>query len=329
VTKISIVIPVFNAEKTIALLCNSLIALYSGKYALQIILVNDCSRDGTDAICRQLHDVHPSVITYIRFARNFGEHNAVMAGLRQVDGDYCVFMDDDLQNPPEEVDKLIVEIQGGYDAVYTSYDTKRDSIFRNMGSAFNDRIANLVLKKPPALYLSSFKVINRFLVNEIVRYDGPDPYIDGIILRSTENLGSVSVTHRERSYGSSGYTLRKLISLWGSMVMNYSVFPMRLAGIIGAVLILYAAGYAIHKAYDDINRTGTLSEFETLMSANMFFRGLLLVAISVMGEYVGRIYMAVSKDPQYVVREILSLRKKASRIDCLDDARKKDGRTQH
>ncbi|MBA4373282.1 MAG: glycosyltransferase [Thermodesulfovibrio sp.] len=304
--KVSILIPVYNAENTIALLCGSLLSLYSRNYDLEIILVNDYSSDDTDSICRKLHSDHPGIITYVVLPRNFGEHNALMAGLNYVSGDYCVMMDDDLQNPPEEVGKLIEEIQKGYDVVYTYYPSKKDSLFRRAGSRFNDSIATLLLRKPKNLYLSSFKVINRFLVSEIIKHDNPNPYIDGIIVRTTSSIGTVSVLHRERSYSSSGYTMAKLVSLWGNMVVSFSLFPLRLAGIAGTLLIIFALVYGLYKTYDTYNVSSELTDFETLMSANLFFRGLVLLAISILGEYVGRIYQLLHKDPQFVIREVLT-----------------------
>src|SRR3990172_1655548 len=211
--KISVLIPVFNAENTIEYLCRTLIGLYADRFRLEIILVNDYSRDRSDEICRKLHEDYKETITYIRLSRNFGEHNALMAGLNHVTGDYCVMMDDDLQTPPEEVGKLIDEILKGYDVVYTFYVSKKDSFFRKLGSGFNDKIANIILKKPKGLYLSSFKVMNRFLVHEITKHTGPEPYLDGIILRTTDNIGKVQVEHRKRAYDRSGYTLAKLVSV--------------------------------------------------------------------------------------------------------------------
>lgn len=323
--KVSILIPVFNAEQTIGRLCMSLIHLYAAKYILNIILVNDCSRDGSDAVCRDLCARYPETITYIKLSKNFGEHNALLAGMHHVSCDYCVMMDDDLQNPPEEVEKLIDEIRTGYDVVYARYLAREDNIFRKMGSAFHNKVANVTLGKPASLYLSSFKVINQFLVDEIAKYDGTDPYIDGIILRSTGNIGTVTVTHHERPYGSSQYTLGKLVSLWGSMVINFSMFPFRMIGMSGFLVLVFGLTYGAYKAIDDINTYGTLTEYETIMSVNMVFRGIGMLAISVLGEYVGRIYLSANKKPQFVIREIVPARKKDGTAENVITFRTRDG----
>lgn len=323
-TRLSIVIPVYNAEQTIESLCKTLIALYGEQYALEIILVNDYSRDSSDVVCRRLHGEFGRIIRYIRLARNFGEHNAVMAGLNFVTGDFCVTMDDDFQNPPEEIATLLQEIGKGYDVVYTHYGTKNDSLLRNLGSRFNDAMANLVLKKPADLYLSSFKIMNRFAVEQIVKYPGPDPYIDGIILRITASIGKVQVRHSQREHGRSGYTLGKLVSLWGNMIVSFSLIPLRFLGITGLLMTVYGV----------LVGTGTLvdmalpmledpSDIEIMRASSAFFRGVQLLATSIVGEYVGRIYLLTRQDPQYIIRESLPHRGQLFIRPAVDDAKER------
>ncbi len=302
--RLSIVIPVYNAERTIESLCKTLLDLYGSLFHLELVLVNDNSQDSTHLICSRLHENHPATITYVRLARNFGEHCAVMAGLNQATGDLCVIMDDDFQNPPEEVANLVEEIRKGYDVVYSHYAVKRDNLFRNLGSYLNDKMANVILKKPADLYLSSFKIMNRFLVDEIIKYTGPDPYIDAIILRTTSNIGTIEVRHDRRRHGQSGYTFRKLISLWGNMMVSCSLIPLRILGVIGVIMTLAGAYMAGNTLIDEIFTIyPDPTEYETLMSVSILTRGFLLLSFSVVGEYVGRIYLALNSDPQYVIRE--------------------------
>jgi undecaprenyl-phosphate 4-deoxy-4-formamido-L-arabinose transferase len=321
---LSIVIPVYNAERTIEQLCNTLITLYANKYPLEIVLVNDNSSDRTDILCRSLHENQPEIITYIRLARNFSEHNAVMAGLNNAKGEYCAIMDDDFQNPPEEIATLLDEILKGYDVVYSQYLQKNDSLFRNMGSVVNDKMANLILKKPAELYLSSFKIMNRFLVNEIIRYTGPDPYIDAIIMRCTANIGRVNVRHNARLQGRSGYTLKKLVSLWGNMILSYSLIPLRMLGFIGLLMTIIGVfvGGAALLDYLLPSRVDP-TEYETLTAVTSFFRGFQLLAISIVGEYVGRIYLSLNSDPQFVIREMFQARKRAEIRSILEAKEKR------
>ena len=307
-TYTSIVIPVYNAEKTISNLCRELMQLLAVDNSLQIVLVNDCSHDGTDAVCKRLQTEFPDTITYARLSRNFGEHNAVMAGLNHTRGDYVVIMDDDFQNPPEEVPKLLAEIQKGFDVVYCQYPTKRDSLLRNLVSYLNGTMARVILSKPANLYLSSFKAMNRFLVNELITYKTPNPYLDAIILRITRNIGTVEVRHDKRLAGRSGYTLKKLTALWGNMIVSYSLIPLRILAVIGLILTLMGiysvANMQIRNLLPELT---DFSDLEELASVAMFFRGFQLLATGILGEYVGRIYLKLNQEPQFIVRELIEV----------------------
>jgi undecaprenyl-phosphate 4-deoxy-4-formamido-L-arabinose transferase len=306
-TSLSVVIPVYNAEKTIADLCRTLMTTLAGDYRLEIVLINDCSDDGTDAICKALQAEHPQTIAYARLSRNFGEHNAVMAGLNQARGDYIVIMDDDFQNPPEEVPRLVAEIQKGFDVVYCDYPEKKDGFFRNLGSYLNGSMARVILDKPANLYLSSFKAMNRFLVNEVITYKNPRPYLDAIILRITRSIGTIEVRHDQRRAGSSGYTFRKLVALWGDMIVSYSLIPLRVVAILGVILTLLGCYSMAEMLIQNLNPSlHDPSDLEELTSVTMFFRGFQLFATGIVGEYVGRIYLKLNQEPQYIIREKLS-----------------------
>ena len=302
---ISIVIPVYNAEKTIADLCRKLILLLESDCHLQIVLINDCSHDGTDLVCKALLVEFPSVITYARLSRNFGEHNAVMAGLNHVRGEYIIIMDDDFQNPPEEVPRLLEEIRKGYDVVYCQYPKKNDSLFRNIGSFLNGTMSRIVLDKPANLYLSSFKAMNRFLVDEVVKRKIPSPYIDAIILRITRNIGTVKVRHDQRRAGRSGYTLKKLAELWGNMLVSYSLIPLRLLTFTGFLLTFLGLYAVADMALRDMHLLlANISAGNRHASVTMFFRGIQLLATGIVGEYVGRIYQTLHQEPQFIIREM-------------------------
>jgi undecaprenyl-phosphate 4-deoxy-4-formamido-L-arabinose transferase len=306
-TTLSIVIPVYNAEKTIGDLCRALMSHLASDYRLEIVLINDFSRDGTDAACKRLQAEFPETITYARLSRNFGEHNAVMAGLNEARGDFVVIMDDDFQNPPEEVSRLVAEIQKGFDVVYSQYPEKRDSLFRNLGSYLNGSMARVILNKPANLYLSSFKAMNRFLVDELITYKTPTPYLDAIILRITRNIGTVEVRHDRRLAGNSGYTLKKLTALWGDMIVSYSLVPLRVLAVTGFVLTLLGVYAVADMVIGSIHPLMTdPTDLEEFTSVTMFFRGFQLFATGVVGEYVGRIYLKLNQEPQFIIREKLS-----------------------
>ena len=234
--KTSIVIPVYNGTLSIARLVDELIAQISPVFHIEIVLVNDCSPDNSEEVCIDITKKYLDYVSFYSLAMNVGEHNTVMAGLNKATGDYAIIIDDDFQNPVSEVKKVISYMSShDFDVVYTWYKVKKHSFFRNMGSLFNDRIANMMLKKPRNLYLSSFKIINRFLIDEVIKYNLPYPYIDGLILRSTSNIGRVEVIHNIRERGKSNYNLHKLISLWMNMFTNFSILPLRISIFIGFI----------------------------------------------------------------------------------------------
>jgi glycosyltransferase involved in cell wall biosynthesis len=246
---LSIVIPVYNGARSIADLVRALehLSIAGGH---EIVLVNDGSADDSLAVCHALFDKARVPVTLVNLARNHGEHNAVMAGLRYATGAHVITMDDDLQNPPEEVERLLAYSQrSGKEVVYTYYDDKRHAAWRNLASRFTNRVAEFVLDKPRGMYLSSFRCMSAFVVREITRYEGPFPYVDGLILQVTQDIDRLLVAHLPRTAGHSNDTLRRLLRLWMSMFVNFSVMPLRISTLAGLVLsVLGAIGGAMAMA---------------------------------------------------------------------------------
>lgn len=301
---LSIVIPVYNGAETVGPLVDRLIEVL-GRDGLEIVLVNDGSPDHSDTVCRSIRQRHPGQVVYVELSRNFGEHNAVMAGLRHTTKDHVVIMDDDFQNPPEEVRRLADHARRhDYDVVYTRYPRKEHAWYRNLGSRFNDRVATVLLQKPSGLYLSSFKCLNRFTVREVLRYSGPYPYVDGLILRCTRRIGTIQVRHDPRTVGRSNYTLRKLVALWLNMFVNFSVLPLRLstfAGFaFGALGVLLGMAVVVEKLLRPETPIGWASILVTLLT----FSGVQLVMLGVVGEYLGRFFLSGNQTPQFVVRDV-------------------------
>lgn len=301
---ISIIIPVFNSEHTIGPLVTKLIAELPDVFDIEIILVNDHSTDGSDLACIELYKKYRDKVKYYQLAKNVGEHNAVMAGLNQMSGEYAVIMDDDFQNPVSEVLKLIqFGLENEYDVVYTWYEKKQHSFLRNIGSSFNNFVANIMLKKPKDLYLSSFKLLNRYLVNEIIKYDSPYPYIDGLILRTTSNIGKIEVKHNKRLEGRSNYTIVKLIKLWLNMFTNFSILPLRTAIITGFIFALFGIILGFVSFLEKLKNPGLPLGYASLIVAISVFSGIQLIAIGMLGEYLGRMFLSQNKKPQYSIRK--------------------------
>lgn len=306
----TIVIPVYNSAKTIGALIERLIKDL-GPGNLQIILVNDGSSDNSHEVCYGLRLKYPGILTYVSLSKNFGEHNAVMAGLNYAAGDYVVIMDDDFQNPPSEVSNLIREAYDKkYDIVYTYYKKKQHQFFRNIGSSFNNFVANFMLDKPRGLYLSSFKCLSRFVVQEIIKYKGPFPYIDGLALRCTRNIGKIEVSHEKRLEGKSGYTIKKLVRLWLNMFVNFSVAPLRASFFMGLVFSCMGAVLSIFVVIDKILNPERPVGWPSMLIAIMTFSGVQLLILGILGEYLGHLFLSYNQTPQFVVREAYERDKK-------------------
>jgi glycosyltransferase involved in cell wall biosynthesis len=301
--RVSIVIPVYRGADTIGPLVGSLIDSLRPHFPFEIILVNDCSPDDSERICIELFEKYKPIIKFYSLAKNVGEHNAVMAGLNNATGEWIVIMDDDLQNPVSEVVKLLFFATANiYDVVYTYYPKKMHSVLRNIGSRFNDKIANIMLKKPKDLYLSTFNAINRFLVNEIIEYTLPFPYVDGLILRTTSNIGKLQVQHNKRTQGKSGYTFRKLVSVWLTSFTNFSIIPLRISTIIGFAFAAVSFIIGIEIVIERMMNPSLPTGYALLVLLITIFAGTQLIAIGMVGEYVGRMFLCQNKKPQYSIR---------------------------
>jgi glycosyltransferase involved in cell wall biosynthesis len=302
---LSVVVPVYNGARTIGPLVEALRALDIAG-GLEIVLAVDGSPDDSLEVAKKLAAAPGSPVTVLSLSRNFGEHNAVMAGLARARGDFVITMDDDLQNPPAEAKRLFEHCRdGGYDAVYTFYEDKQHEAWRNWGSRFTNWCADRLIDKPKGLYLSSFRCINAFVRERIVSsYDGPYPYVDGLIFQVTQNVGRLQVEHLARAGSASNYTLRRLLRLWLSMFLNFSVMPLRLATLFGlgfGFLGTVAAAIVIVEA---ILSDKPPQGWASLMVAVLVLAGVQLVVIGVIGEYLGRMFLAVNRKPQYLVREV-------------------------
>ncbi len=300
---LSIVIPVYNGARSIGELVAALegLAVPGGH---EIVLVNDCSPDDSLAVCRGLLARAKAPLTLVDLARNFGEHNAVMAGLRQARGAHIITMDDDLQNPPSEVLRLLEYAQAsGKDVVYTFYAQKEHAFWRNLGSRFTNRVADWLLDKPKGLYLSSFRCLTAFVAREITRYEGPFPYVDGLILQVTQSIGRIEVQHLPRAHGGSNYTLRRLVRLWLNMFVNFSVMPLRLATFAGFALGLTGLAGTLWVVLDALFDK-TPAGWASISVAVLLLSGVQLTMLGLIGEYLGRLYLTANRKPQSIVREV-------------------------
>lgn len=304
---VSFVIPCYRSAQTIGKVVEEIDAAMKEipDYRYEIVLVNDSSPDDTfeaiRTLCKERED-----ICGVNLARNFGQHAALMAGFSYVRGDITVCLDDDGQTPAKEVGKLLGRIEEGYDVVYAKYGHKQHSGFRNFGSKVNELMTRMMLGKPKELYLSSYFAARRFVVEEILRYTNPYPYVIGLVLRTTKNIANVEVSHREREIGTSGYTLGKLLGLWFNGFTAFSIKPLRLATAVGCLTACMGFLYGIYTVVKKFVNPNVPVGFSAMMAALVFLGGMIMLMLGLIGEYIGRIYISMNNSPQYVIKECLN-----------------------
>ena len=304
--KIDIVIPVYNSESCLLELSKQLSEKLEN-ISHRIIYVNDNSSDNSWALLKQISKNANNVIA-INLAKNFGHDCAIMAGLSHTDGDYIVIMDDDLQHDPAAISLLLDNIiKSKSHVTYANFRRKEQSIIKNCGSWLNDKVANIVLKKPHDIYLSPFKILKKSLVDKIIQYDGPYPYIDGLIFRYTTNITQVLVSHHKRFSGKSNYSIAKSISVWLRVLTNFSVIPLRISTYVGIFSSLI--GFLLGILFIALHFLGIDSPegWPSLMVSVLFIGGIQLMGLGIIGEYVGRSYLFQSKEPQFIINEITKI----------------------
>ncbi len=308
---VSFVIPCYRSEQTIGKVVEEINRTMKSltQYRYEIVLINDASPDGTFETIRKLCAGQKNICG-VNLAKNFGQHAALMAGFQYTKGDIVVCLDDDGQTPADEAGKLLAEIEAGTDVGYARYSHKQHSGFRNLGSKVNELMTRVMLGKPRELYISSYFAARRFVVDEILRYENPFPYVIGLVLRTTKNISNVDVTHRERMIGTSGYTLGKLLGLWFNGFTAFSIKPLRIATVIGVISACGGFLYGIYTIIKKLLMPAVPVGFSALMAAVVFFCGLILLMLGMIGEYLGRVYISMNNSPQYVIRESIDERNK-------------------
>ena len=303
---VSFVIPCYRSVQTIGRVVEEIDTVMEKmpEYEHEIVLVNDSSPDDTFEVIRGLC-ARRKDICGINLARNFGQHAALMAGFRYIRGEIVVCLDDDGQTPADEVGKLLGEIEEGYDVVYAKYTHKQHSGFRNFGSKINELMTRVMLGKPKELYLSSYFAARRFVVDEMMRYTNPYPYVIGLVLRTTKNITNVEVSHREREVGTSGYTIGKLLGLWFNGFTAFSIKPLRVATAMGCITACGGFLYGIYTVIKKFVNPNVPVGFSAMMAALVFIGGMIMLMLGLIGEYIGRIYISLNNSPQYVIKECI------------------------
>lgn len=302
---VSVVVPVYNSSATLRTLLERLTKTFKAlDLHYELVLIDDGSPDGSwEALERLRHDFGAHLVA-IQLMRNYGQHNALMCGLRQSRGRFVVTMDDDLQNPPEEIPKLLDRIHSsGVDLVYGCPIGRSHASWRNMGAKIVWHFYRTVFKNP--ITPTPFRIMRRELVESVSFYDLNFTYLDGLLAWCTKRIDSVEVEHHARSEGRSGYSVSKLLALALNLYTNFSLLPLQVVTILG--LVASASGFAvgIYYIFQSMMSNIAVPGYASTIVAVLILGGVQLLALGVIGEYLGRLHLNVNRKPQYLVRKFL------------------------
>lgn len=301
---ISFILPCYGSEKTLRLVVEEIKKVVGQKkeYDYEIVAVNDCSPDGVWEVIKKLA-AEDSRVKGVDFAKNRNRPGAVMAGLENSRGDFCVVMDDDGQCPMPELWKLIQPLYEGYDVSIASYPERKQSRFKDFGTAVNKLMTEVIIERPKNLEFTNFMVMKRFVVNKITEYKNPYPYLTGLLLRTTQHIVNVPMEQRERIEGQTTFTFKKMLSLWINGFTAFSVKPLRVASIAGVICALIGFIFTIYTIVNKFFHPDVPMGYSSLMAAMLIIGGIIMVILGLIGEYIGRIYICINNSPQYVIRE--------------------------
>lgn len=309
--KISFIIPCYCSEKTIQIVIKEIDEIVSknDKYDYEIIAVNDYSPDNVWDVLKGVAKINQKV-KLINLAKNMNRPGALMAGMANSTGDYVILMDDDGQCPMENLWRLIKPLEDGHDVAIARYPTYKQSKFKSLGTLINRKMTEIVMEKPKDLSFTNFSALKRYIVEEIIRYKNPYPYITGLLLRTTSDIVNVKMEERERIEGNTSFTFKKMLKLWINGFTAFSVKPLRISTIIGFITATIGFLYGL---YIIINKlfvyTTIIQGYSSMMAILLFIGGIIMIMLGIIGEYIGRIYISINNSPQYVIKEIVNIEK--------------------
>ena len=305
--EISVVIPVYNSHECVAELSRQIADALKG-IDYEQIMVNDCSRDTSWEEIKKEAEKNPNLLG-INLRKNGGQDSAILTGLNYASGKWVVIMDDDLQHSPYDIPRLYEEAKKGFDVVYADFESKKQKLWKNLGSWFNGKISEIAIQKPKEIYLSPFKIVSGEVVREMIKFENLFPYIDGLIFQVTRNITQIPIEHHKREMGKSNYNLIKSIRVFLRMLFGFSTMPLNLASYTGffsaAVGLVLAIVYAVEYFTGKADVTG----WTTLVILLLILGGLILVSLGIIGKYLGQVYLTVNKQPKFIVKETVPEKK--------------------
>ena len=309
--KISFIIPCYGSEKTVGIVIDEIDKKVKERkeYDYEIVAVNDQSPDNVWNVLKDIATKNKKV-KLINLAKNMNRPGALMAGMSKATGDYIVLMDDDGQCPMENLWDLIKPLEEGHDVSIAKYPQYKQSIFKSFGTVVNRKMTEVVIGKPKNLSFTNFSAMKSYIVEEIIKYKNPYPYMTGLLLRTTSDIVNVEMEERERIEGSTNFTLKKMLNLWINGFTAFSVKPLRISTVIGFVTavigFVYGLYIIIHKLFV---HTIVVPGYSSTMAVMLFIGGIIMMMLGIIGEYIGRIYISINNSPQYVIKEMINMDK--------------------
>ncbi len=300
VNSISVIIPIYNSAEILPELAerlNKSLNALTDQY--EILMINDGSKDNSWQVIQSLSSTYPA-IKGINLMRNYGQHNALLCGIRSAKNEYLVTMDDDLQHPPEEIHKLLKEIHKGFDVVYGIPQKLVHKKWRNFSSKITKNLLARFLGIKRIKYLSAFRVMRREVRKAFEKFDNPNVIIDALLTWGTENFGTVEVNEQPRSQGHSNYNFFKLVKITMIILTGFSTIPLRISSVIGFALTIFGIGiltYTVVRTFLE----GSIPGFPFLASIISIFSGAQLFSLGIIGEYLARIFNRSMNHPSYII----------------------------
>lgn len=303
---LTVIIPCYNSSKMIERVVSEI------EYEIQkrpenryqIILINDNSKDNTFQVISNMAkaDLH---ITAVDLSKNFGQANAKMAALAFIEGDIAVCMDDDGQHPPDKIYDLVDKISEGYDLVYAHFSRKKQPVFRRLSSAVNTKLLEMTGAKKKGVYNSPFLAWSSFAIDALRHYHSPFVSAGAYLMRCTDKVINVEVEQRCRASGRSGYNLKKLMNMWLTEFTNFSLVPLRMASILGLFSSFGGMILGLAVVIRKLIHPSISAGYTSFMAVQLLIGGIVMLMLGLVGEYIGKIYMLISGQPQYFIRTVV------------------------
>lgn len=304
--QLSIVIPVYNSEATLSQLIGRLQAVLEPRYPdHEIVLVDDASRDGSWTALEQLKAERGSRLRIARLLVNRGQHNAILCGLNLSRGEIVITMDDDLQNPPEEIPKLVDAIQRGFDLAIGAYDSKKHSRFRNLGGRFVDGVLRGIFQLPKDFQLTSFRAARRSVVENACRMGGVFPYITAMLFANASSYINVPVRHDPRGHGRSNYNLHRSLRLATNLLFSYSSYPVWAVLFMTALTFLFSTLFGLITLFRALSQDIAVPGWASTVVIVSLFNAITMLGLTIFGVYLARISQQLTRSRQpYVIRDL-------------------------